>query len=267
MNRSLHVRGSLITNRGTKRPDNEDPCLFDRVFSRVSLVAPICLECSREGAWIVAIADGLGGQQGGERASAELVSALAVCADVSPSGVSGVLEDLHKRFVDLSTSHPEYAGLGSTVAGLAFGREGFFAFNVGDARVYRQQDRFLAQITDDDSIAQLLVNAAQGSEDDARERSSHRLTQAIGGRTEFKPIRPHVYPLQVKDVCRFLICSDGLTDALSLDEMEQAVAQNSGSTQAVQSLFDAACKAECKDNISIIVAEVISARAVVNAKS
>jgi PPM family protein phosphatase len=266
MNPTLYARGSLITNHGTKRPNNEDACLFSRVFSRVSFVAPVRLECSGEGPWIVAIADGLGGQQGGERASAELVSALAVCADVSPSGVSGVLEDLNKRFIDLSTSHPEYAGLGATVAGLAFGREGLFAFNVGDARVYRQQDRFLAQITNDDSIAQLLVHAGQGSEEDARERSAYRLTQAVGGRTEFKPILTHIYPLKVKDVCRFLVCSDGLIDTLSLDQMERAIAQNPDSIEAVQALFAEACKDECKDNISIIIVEISLEQDVISAR-
>lgn len=127
---------------------------------------------------------------------------------------------------------------------------------MGDARVYRQQDRFLAQVTDDDSIAQLLVISGQSSEDDARERSAHRLTQAVGGRTEFKPIQTHIYPLEIKDMCRFLICSDGLSDTLSLDQMEQLIAQNSDLTEAVNALYAEASNAECKDNISIILLEV-----------
>jgi protein phosphatase len=224
------------------------------------------LECSNENGWIIAVADGLGGQHGGGRASAEVVDALSEYHVVSPPGLSALLAELHNRFVNLGTSEPKYAGLGATVAGLAFGTEGLFAFNVGDARVYQQQDRFLAQITEDDSIAQLLVREGQLEEQNAREYSSHRLTQAIGGRLEFKPIQPHSYPLNLRQTTRFLICSDGLCDALSLDQMEHLLASNSETNEAVQSLFDAACKAECKDNISVIVVDisVISAAATNN---
>jgi PPM family protein phosphatase len=256
MNPSLGARGSLITNRGMKRPKNEDACLFRRVFAKASFDAPVDLECLPGDGWIIAVADGLGGQQGGERASEEVVRRLEACRNVTPSAVSDELSRLNEHFVQITQRESDYAGLGATIAGIACGEEGLFAFNVGDARVYRQQDRFLVQITSDDSVAELLATAGEGSEESVRGHSQRRLTQAVGGRTEVKPIDTHIYPLKIKHSCLFLICSDGLSDVLSLDRMEELVAKGRNPPEMVHALFNAACETGCNDNVSIIVAEV-----------
>jgi serine/threonine protein phosphatase PrpC len=257
MNPLLWARGSLITNRGTKRTNNEDSCLFNRAFSKTNLDAPVDVQCDGDD-WIIAIADGLGGQKGGERASAEVVNALLVYRTATPSSVSEALSRLNERLVEIARSENEYAGLGATVAGIACGDEGLFAFNVGDSRVYKRQDRFLAQITQDDCASGMLANGTRASEEHGEKDSSRRLTQAVGGRSELRPIDTHIHHLELTQPCLFLICSDGLTDTLSLDRMEELVTRSNGPNDAVQTLFSAAYEIGCNDNVSIIIAEVSS---------
>jgi serine/threonine protein phosphatase PrpC len=146
--------------------------------------------------------------------------------------------------------------MGASVAGIACGREGAFLFNVGDARVYREQDGFLQLVTKDDSIAQLLVETGQAAPDEVRPANIHQITQAIGGKSEPTPIAPHIEALKLTRPRRFLLCSDGLTDMVAIDRMENILSKHSPATEAVAELFRAAMEAGGEDNATIIVAEI-----------
>ena len=146
--------------------------------------------------------------------------------------------------------------MGATVAGLCRGDEGLFALNVGDARVYRKQDNYLAQITKDDSVAQVLVDAGKLAPDETRDKKLHQITQAIGGGPEFSDIDPHQYPVRIKNRADFLVCSDGLHDMVSLDAMEDIVSREKTPEQIVGKLFQTAMESGGEDNITIIWAEI-----------
>ena len=189
--------------------------------------------------WIVALADGIGGHRAGAYASRELVGSLAAHAEYAPAGVRGILLATHRRFQEIGQERPDLEGTGSTVVGLFAGKDGLFAFNVGDARLYRQHAGRLKLITQDDSVEQLLV--AEGllkAHDGVRSSYMHALTQSVGGSPDSHPIDPHFYPLTVARHARFILCTDGLTDMLSAKEMEALAVPQLKSVSAVQTLFD-----------------------------
>lgn len=252
----ISTKCALLTNKGKARAHNEDSCFFGEVYALKSFDQPVVAEYPSGSYWIGAVADGIGGQNAGEQASKEVVATLSRCNNFTPDGVSGMLQDLNRKLFDITRIDSSMAGMGSTVAGLCYGPEGIFAFSVGDSRVYRQQDRFLAQITVDDSMEQVLINAGQKEAGPIRGEKLHAITQAIGGSARLQSIEPHIYPVRVSEAARFLICTDGLTDMLSLDAIEAIMAQELEMTNSVVKLFEAAMAAGGKDNITIMSLEV-----------
>ncbi|MBI2924309.1 MAG: serine/threonine-protein phosphatase [Verrucomicrobia bacterium] len=252
----LAASGAYLTNRGAVREHNEDACLFGVPVAQADLKRPVPVHLGGDRPWLLAVADGMGGENAGERASREVVMALAECQAFTPSGVTNLLCRLNEHLFNLGQPDVRLAGMGAAVAGLCFGPDGLFGFNVGDARLYRLQDSFLALVTEDDSLAQLLVEAGQADRDALRPEERHALTQSLGGRHELVSIEPHIYPLRLRLADRFLLCTDGLTDCVSLDEIEAAVASEPSPAAAVERLFKAAMAAGGNDNITIILADV-----------
>lgn len=254
------VAGACITHKGAVREHNEDACLFGAAYSNTSLPEPEESSIAGNENWIIATADGIGGQNAGEIASAMVVEGLSRASRITPELVSQELIELNRKVHEAAASNPEYSGMGATVAGLCQGPDALFAFNVGDARLYRKQDDYLCQITKDDSIAQVLIDAGKLDPQDTRDKKLHTITQSIGGQHELKDIEPHIYPIKVKQSASFLICTDGLTDMVSLDDMEEIVKKEETPEQVVRGLHQAAMDAGGEDNITIIWAEAQLAR-------
>ena len=147
--------------------------------------------------------------------------------------------------------------MGATVAGIAYGGKGMFAFSVGDSRVYRYGRQRLTQVTRDDSEAEELMRAGLLPRDGSvRPGFMHALTQAIGGRDYIVEIKPHFYPLSVATRARFLICTDGVTDMLEPSIIEEVIAKETDPAAAAALLFHLAMDAGGVDNITLAVIDV-----------
>lgn len=248
--------GAWISHTGKVRQVNEDACLFDGLFSGASTSAPVNAAIARDD-WIIALADGIGGHRAGAYASRQVLSSLEALADHSPEGVASVLQETNRRLHDVGTERPELEGTGAAVVGIFAGAQGVFGFNVGDARLYQRSGGRLELITEDDSVEQLLVNEGlMKPQEGIRSSYMHALTQSVGGASHYHPIDPHMYPLAIGNHTRFLICTDGVTDMLSVKEMETFVVPTLRPASAVQTLFSAAMEAGGRDNITIAIVDV-----------
>jgi protein phosphatase len=206
---------------------------------------------------MVAVADGIGGHRAGAYASREVLTSLAESSEHHPASVEQVLQETHRKFQEIGALRPELEGTGTAVAGIFAGKDGLFAFNVGDARLYRQHAGRLHLITKDDSVEQLLVQEGlMKAHDGVRSAFMHALTQSVGGSSEPLPMAPHFYPLKVAGNSRFLLCTDGLTDMISSMEMESYLLPKIKPVAAVQSLFSAAMQSGGRDNITIAIVDV-----------
>jgi len=255
-NMSYHVSGAWICHTGKVRKANEDSCLFGGTFCGASISAPVRSRHSDDN-WVIALADGIGGHRGGAYASRLVTEGLGKCHETTPSGVSQALQALNKNLYQVGIEKPEYSGSGAAVVGMFAGESGLYAFNVGDARLYKLEDTHLRQITQDDSVEQMLI--AEGviqAHDGIRPSNMHALTQSVGGAHEYIPLEPHFHPLPVTHRSRFLLCTDGLSDMVSHKEMESLIRPKSGTTAAVQALFSTAMEAGGRDNITIAVVDV-----------
>lgn len=207
-----------------------------------------------EALWGLAVVDGMGGNNGGEVASETAAKHLATWRDWSPDAVTAGLKECNWELYDLGRQSPALAGLGATIAGLAYSNGALHAFNVGDARVYRFSGGYLKPLTRDDSLHQVLVDAGKASGD--RSAAQHTILQSLGGRPEFMEIEPHLYPITLQPSMRFVVCTDGITDMLDMDAMEAALQKEKEVEGAARALYEAALAAGGKDNLSVIVLDV-----------
>lgn len=164
------------------------------------------------GIW--AVADGMGGHEAGEVASAEIVRALEgvggetaayVRRDAAREALNRVNADLLARAARLGPG----AVIGSTVAALIVHEDHYACVWAGDSRVYLLRGGALMRISRDHSLLQDLIDAGALSEDEARHRRiSNVITRAVGASPELELEETHG-DIQPGDV--FLLCSDGLT--------------------------------------------------------
>ncbi|MEE1753560.1 PP2C family protein-serine/threonine phosphatase [Streptomyces sp. SP18CS02] len=194
---------------------------------------------------VVAVADGIGGQPGGEVASALVATELAA---LGPSldgeeAVRDALDACNQAVYAAADRDPELFTMGTTVAGAVVLAEHLLVFNVGDSRVFDAGGSGLRQVSVDDSPP-----LAEG------ERTTTLVTQALGGADRFHPITPHVATSPFAPGARYLVCTDGLTDPVPQDALEELLRLHDDGRAAFE-LWKSAIEAGGPDNITLALIE------------
>ena len=139
--------------------------------------------------------------------------------------------------------------MGSTLAGLYFTGSQVWTVNVGDSRCFLLRDGKLQQISEDQTDeAYMKENGIHG-------RKPY-LTQYMGMDPEEVRVLPYADCLQLKKGDRFLICSDGVSDMVSIEFLETMLLQTQSPAKCVDTILAAALEAGGKDNITVIVLEI-----------
>ena len=188
---------------------------------------------------VVAVADGLGGHPGGEVASALVVRQLALAGPSldSEDSVRETLRACNRTVYAAAAGSPELTAMGTTVAGIALSAERLLAFNVGDSRVYAASGGGLRQLSADDRPSGQGLPAGV-------------VTQTLGGHDEPADIDPHLATLPLAPDTSYLICTDGLTDAVPASVIEAVLGRHQDG-RAVFELWKAAIEAGGPDNITM----------------
>ena len=207
---------------------------------------------------VFVVADGMGGHAAGEVASriaAETMRELADRPQLRAEDVMSQLELANQRILASAARHPEQAGMGTTAAGLTVvtsdGSDRWAVFNVGDSRVYRYLDGVLTLMTVDHSHVRELLETGAITE---AEMAWHPLRNVITRSLGTEPMG--VPDLWVFPPCpgeRFLICSDGLSNELSADQIRDLIEANLTAQATADALVRAAVMAGGRDNVTAIV--------------
>lgn len=209
---------------------------------------------------IFAVADGMGGHDAGEIASAAVIAQLSRWAAAIPLEDEGLTNALRAAVSDMEAEvGPSESGTGTTVTGAYFavadGGPRWTVFNIGDSRVYRFLDDELVQVTVDHSVVQelLSIGAITLEEADAHPQGNV-ITRAVG--VSGDPV-PDVTRVPAGVGARWLICSDGLTKELTDYGLRHFLDAAAEPAEAVSELMEAALANGGRDNISIIVVDEI----------
>jgi serine/threonine-protein phosphatase Stp1 len=205
------------------------------------------LASAERGLW--AVADGMGGHEAGEVASAMVIEALSRCT-ADARGAMDALDDVNARLIELGRSGAEIRTIGSTVVGLVATGARFVCFWAGDSRAYRLRDGRLVRLTRDHSLVQDLIDAGMIGEREAETHpNANVITRAVGvaDRLEVDTVAGEVRPGDT-----FLLASDGLTRLLNDDELGAELA--GADLEAIADrLLQLTLDRDAPDNVSLIL--------------
>lgn len=241
-----NIRYSCICHIGNTRSINQDNFVCDNRYleiNDVNINLPLCGIKSTKEVAVFGVFDGMGGEECGEIAS-YIAAKDAASLNISQNSVADLLQFCNKANNDICTyaSKHEIAAMGTTAAILIFASNGITLCNIGDTKIYRFSDGILEQISKDH-----VAVAAYGMKPP--------LSQNLGIPPDELLIDPYLAqgPYNEGDV--YLICSDGLTDMVSTNEITSVLAREP-IAQASVTLLEKALRGGGKDNTTIILCKI-----------
>lgn len=242
-----------VSDPGIVRPHNED-CIAMRSDQGIAILA-----------------DGMGGYNAGEVASAIAVSTILddlraelkrISAKRMPNGMSRVSTIIHQavekannEINQIAFIQPQCHGMGTTLVLAVFYDNRVTVGHVGDSRLYRLRRNRFEQITRDHSLLQEQIDSGIISEEEAKfSQNKNLVTRALGIEREVE-IELHEYEALPGDI--YLLCSDGLPDMVEDEQIQDTIKQTNGNlSKAAQQLVKTANEKGGRDNISVILARV-----------
>ena len=211
------------------------------------------LACPERKLW--AVADGMGGHDAGEVASAMVVEALSrtptdESGRASPAAALAALEDVNAQLVEMGRRGFDSRTIGSTVVGLVAGGDDFTCFWAGDSRAYRVRNGSIERLSRDHSLVQDLIDGGMISAAEAETHpNANIITRAVGVSEELQ-VDTVSGDVSIGDL--FLLASDGLTRLVSDDELS-AELRNGDIESMADSLLRLVLDREAPDNVSLIL--------------
>ena len=228
------------THVGLKRKINEDSVLVE----------------TGRGLW--AVADGMGGHEAGEVASAAVVDALRQLPmqrdlDVLAADAIQALQRVNAELIQLARSNASERTIGTTVVGLAIAGDRFRCFWAGDSRAYWIRGGEIMRVSRDHSLVQDLVDAGMIQPEEAdNHENSNVITRAVGVRDslEVDCVSGDALPGDL-----FLLASDGLTRVVKDEEMLRQIEATS-LEQAANSMIQTVLERGAPDNVSLVIVKL-----------
>jgi protein phosphatase len=212
---------------------------------------------------VYVLADGMGGHEGGEIASNIAVGTIANVLSSSivlPQNknlkdiVHNALYRANDAIISYRKNHIELVNMATTIVILTFHGNVASYIHLGDSRayLYRRNDN-LIQLTDDDSLVMNMVKQRLISKDDLRNHSLRNVVTRYIGTANL--VIPDVHHCEVETNDCIMLCSDGLTNMLTDEEIESILSRNNivGPQDMCNLLVDNANKKGGEDNISVII--------------
>ena len=269
--RPLAVKAFGITDRGKVRSDNEDQFLVAELTKsmrvwQTSLPEPK-LQVGDETAHLFLVADGMGGHQAGERASAIAVAAIehftlnTMRWFITPDDAGAqkvlaqfqaALQQADARIAEEASEHPELKGMGTTVT-MAFqlGAQ-LCVVHAGDSRAYAYRGGAMHQLTQDHTLVGELVRSGTLRADQAAAHPlKHVITNVVGGPNLGVKVQARAFEMQAGD--RLLLCSDGLTEMVTDAAIGEVLAAEQDPEAAAKTLLQQALEAGGRDNITVLI--------------
>ncbi|MFN0019726.1 MAG: PP2C family protein-serine/threonine phosphatase [Pirellulaceae bacterium] len=268
----LKVDSFGVTDQGKCRATNEDQFLVATLYKalkieQTSLPGTRCKHSS-DRSHLFIVADGMGGEAAGEKASAmaldfvenyvlESLEWFANCrakdGDQVLTEFQTALSQAHASVRHEAEVHPKLHGMGSTVT-LAYSlNEVLYVAHVGDSRCYLYREKRLHRLTQDHTLTEEMVRRGELTpEAAAKHHWRHVITSSVGGNSP--DIRVDVHRLELQAGDQVLLCSDGLTNMLTSEEIVPVLETEPTGEAVCRKLVELANLKGGKDNITVVLA-------------
>lgn len=234
------LRTAARTHEGVVRENNEDSYFV--------------------GPRILLVADGMGGHAAGEVASKITAERFAALDEVNlrddlTAPLTEAIDEATAEIAHAVEEDPDLEGMGTTVTAILFGEKRIAVANIGDSRAYLyQRDRGkLTQLTHDDSFVQMMVENGDITPEQAHRHPYRNIVlKSVNGRD----VSPRFTTLMRIHGDRYLLCTDGLTDYVEVDDVTGAL-DIDDLDEAADKLIKLALDAGAPDNVTVVLADLV----------
>ncbi len=246
------LRAIVISDVGMVRKTNEDAGLF---------VRPATIEERTSKGCLAIVADGMGGHAAGEVASQMAVDIVSKTyferEEAAEESLFFAMTKANRSIWQLAGKNEIYKGMGTTCTALVIFHTQLYLAHAGDSRAYLLKNGQLFRLSTDHTYVQNLVDQGVITPDEAEKHPERNvLTRAMGTRARFEPDIVSIAH-KFDDEDRLLICSDGLYDYLSGEEIAQMLLR-APLREAARQLVELAKQRGGHDNITVVLVEHVS---------
>jgi len=234
------VEVALVSHPGRVRADNEDYAYHGETPH--GYVGIVC--------------DGMGGEAAGEvaaRIAADAAFQYLLTPSSSPPEqlLKEAIQTAQNHLLHTANRHPQYQNFGTTIAiALIKGNTLYYA-HVGDSRIYLLRRNTLTLLTEDDSLVHQMLKEGLITPDQALQHpQKHILSQCLGPRQQPEP---HIGQTRLRPADVVLLCTDGLSNLLSQEEILSQVSRSSTLPEAAENLVSQANRQGGYDNITVLL--------------
>jgi len=234
------------TDVGKVRKNNEDSYIYKTLEYN-----------GTHNAFLMAVADGMGGHAAGEVASAKAIEVLQNnikndSLDLIPTVLKKVVEDANTEIFKISSDNSKLMGMGTTCTALVYFNGIAHIAHVGDSRAYIIRNETIKLLTKDHTVAQELLDSGSITNEVAKTCPERNiLLRAVGTSPDINVDIYSPIPTSRGDI--FLICSDGLTEYLDKEEIKQTIIENP-IDKVCNILVETANQRGGSDNITVQIA-------------
>ena len=232
------MRFKALTDKGNKRRSNEDNYYLDEEIN------------------FFMVADGMGGHAAGEVAS-QIAASFAANFDFDLSeplkSLSSLTYQINQEIINKSSSNQEYMGMGTTFAAAIIKDQNIYYINLGDSRIYlyNKNNKQLKKISKDHSLVGKLLRENKITEEEAFNHPKKNIvTQALGLEENLDLDKGQ---LKISEDEYLLLCTDGLSDMIRKNKMEEIFSENNKTEDIAEQLLQEALASGGFDNITLIV--------------
>ena len=242
------MKSFYLTDAGKVRSHNEDSVIIVRNI---------------DDDYLLAVADGMGGHRCGEVASSIAISYLGkhfqdtfrnMKKEDAIEWIRESVKEINNQIFNHAKENPESKGMGTTLV-LAISTKDYVLFgNIGDSSGFAMKNNHLHKITYDHTLVNLLVTAGELTEEEAKEHPKRNvLMKALGANN---PVEVDIFDCDT-EVTDILLCSDGLTNMLDIENIERVLISDYETEDKVIRLMKKAINRGGTDNVSIAYLERI----------
>lgn len=198
----------------------------------------------------ICVADGVGGNCGGAKASSYICTALAEAEGLHPDMLQHYLCEENEALIQLSNKASEYSNMATTLSGVYVVDDEMFLFHVGNSRVYAKQGNYLKQLTSDHTTYNWLLST--GNAEAALVCNKSEITNCFGGGNA--SLISKLTVARCNNFSSLLLTSDGIHDYVDIDHLESILNGDAAGEEKCMQILSLAQAAGSKDDMTVILA-------------
>ena len=249
------MRIYAVTKKGKNKADNEDRLLINKTILSDGCFFVDEYKDTGGAVTILAVADGVGGNNAGATASHFVSGRLSDLRNNEPEYLRTHIKSINTELIEKSNANPDFHKMATTLSGLAITDGQATLFHIGNTRIFTTTNKYLKQITTDHTEVGTLLRTGKLTEDEAAVYSRRNVINACLGANDENLIHSLIVEniQNFENMARIVMTSDGVHEYVSIDEMEDILEIDTGNLEKCRMIVDKALQNGSTDDISIIL--------------